>query len=139
MGLLFCFFGVLCFSGFYLLLDHSQKRRKTDPMGLNLMIFSAGTLLGLLAEGGIRPAHFPLKLLAVGSLMGLAAGFGVLGITLAARSGLSISVINTSVSLALAVPIVLSFLIYREIPGPRKAVGLLLAALSILLIQRERP
>ena len=57
MGLLFSVFGMLCFSAFYLLLDHSQKRWKTDPMGLNLMILSAGTLLGVLAEGGIRPAQ----------------------------------------------------------------------------------
>jgi uncharacterized phosphosugar-binding protein len=77
-------------------------------MGLNLMILSAGTLLGVLADGGIRPAHSPLKLLAVGSLMGLAAGFGLLGITLSARCGLSVNVINTTVSLTLAVPIVLS-------------------------------
>jgi drug/metabolite transporter (DMT)-like permease len=137
MGLLFSALGVLGFSALYLLLDDSQKRQKTDPMGLNLMVFSVGVISGLLADGGIRPAHFPLKLLAVGSLMGLAAGFGLLGVTLAARSGLSISVINTSVSLTLAVPVVLSFLFYREVPGLRKAVGLLLAALCIFLIQRE--
>ncbi len=139
MGFLFSLIGVLAFTAFYLLLDYSQKVRKTDPMGLNLMILSVGTFLGLLCEGGIRPAHFPLRLLAVGALMGLAAGFGLLGITLAARSSLAISVINTSVSLALAVPIVLSLFFYREVPGPRKAVGLLLAALCIVLIQRERP
>jgi drug/metabolite transporter (DMT)-like permease len=103
-----------------------------------MMIFCVGTFLGLLAEGGIRPAHFPLKLLTVGSLMGLAAGFGLLGVTLAARSGLSISVINTSVSLTLAVPVVLSWFFYREVPSPRKAIGLLLAVLCIFLIQRER-
>jgi drug/metabolite transporter (DMT)-like permease len=137
MGLLFSALGVPSFSPIYLLLDGSQKRQKTDPMGLNLMVFSVGVVSGLLAEGGIHPAHFPLKLLVVGSLMGLAARFGLLGVTLAARSGLSISVINTSVSLTLTVPFVLSFLLYQEVPGLRNAVGLLLAALCIVLIQRE--
>lgn len=137
MGLLFSALGVLSFSALYLLLDHSQKRQKTDPMGLNLMVFSVGVVSGLLADGGIQPSHFSLRLLGVGSLMGLAAGFGLLGVTLAARSGLSISVINTSVSLTLAVPVVLSFFLYQEVPSLRKAVGLLLAALCIFLIQRE--
>ena len=138
MGLLFSIVGMLSFSVFYLLLDYSQKRQKTDPMGLNLMIFCIGAFLGLLAERGIQPGHFPLKLLTVGCLMGVAAGFGLLGVTLAARSGLSIGVINTCVSLTLAIPVMLSWFIYRETPGPRKTVGLLLAVLCIFLIQRER-
>jgi drug/metabolite transporter (DMT)-like permease len=138
MGLLYSALGILAFSAFYLLLDHSQKRQKADPMGLNLMTFCVGTILGLLADGGIQPAHFPWKLLLVGSLMGLAAGVGLLGVTRAARSGLSISVINTSVSLTLVVPVVLSFFLFREVPGVRKTAGLLLAALCIFLIRREQ-
>ena len=138
MRLVFSIVAMLCFSVFCLLLDHSQKREKTDPMGLNMMSFCFGTFLGLLAERGIQPAHYPLKLLTVGFLMGLAAGFGLLGVTLAARSALSISVINTCVSLTLAIPVMLSWFFYREVPGPRKTVGLLLAVLCIFLIQRER-
>jgi drug/metabolite transporter (DMT)-like permease len=138
MGTAYSILGVVCFSGFYLLLDHSQKRRKTDPFGLNVTIFCAATLIGIVADGGIRPEHFPARLLAVGSLMGLAAGVGLLGVTLAAHSGLSITVINTSVSLTLGVPIMLSLVLYREVPGPRKALGLLFATLSILLISRTR-
>lgn len=139
MGLVVSILGMLSFSAFYLLLDYSQKRLKTDPMGLNLTIFSVGAILGLFADGGLHPAHFPARLLVVGSLMGLAAGLGLLGITLASRSGLSISVINTVVSLTLLFPIVLSMLLYREVPSARKAAGLVLAALCIFLIQREHP
>jgi drug/metabolite transporter (DMT)-like permease len=137
MGILFCLAGVLCFSAFYLVLDFSQ-RRKADPLGLNLATFGMGTLLSIVAAGGIREAEFPAALLLIGSLIGVTAGFGLLGITLAVRSGLSISVVNTAVSLSLALPILLSLVLYGEVPGLRKAIGLAFAVASIYLIQGER-
>lgn len=138
MGILFCLAGVVCFSAFYLVLDLSQ-RRKADALGLNLATFLTGTLLSVVATGGIHAGRFPPALLAIGSLIGITAGFGLLGITLAVRSGMSISVVNTAVSLSLALPIVLSLALYGEVPGLRKTVGLVFAVASIYLIQRERP
>jgi len=137
MGILFVLFAVLCFSALYVLVERSQKC-KADPMGLNLVAFAAAALFSVVAAGGIRSGHFPGLLLAIGGIIGLSAGLGLLGITLAVRSGLSISIVNTGVSLSLVVPIVLSLAIYGEVPGARKAVGLAFAAASILLIQRER-
>lgn len=137
MGILFVLFAVLCFSALYILIERSQKRQ-TDPMGLNLVTFAAGVLFSVVAAGGIRSGHFPGLVLATGGAIGLGAGLGLLGITLAARSGLSISIVNTGVSLSLVVPIVLLWAIYGEVPGARKSVGLAFAAASILLIQWER-
>jgi len=137
MGLVFVLAAMLCFSGFYLLVDQSQKRRG-DAMGVNLATFCAGALLAVAATGGLRAGQFPPLLLLVGGLIGVTAGVGLLGITLAVRSGVPITVVNTAASLSLAVPILLSLAAYGEVPGPRKAVGLAFAALSILLIQQER-
>ncbi|MFB3924397.1 MAG: EamA family transporter [Terriglobia bacterium] len=137
MDVLFLLLAVLCFSAFYILIGHSQ-RSQADPMGLNLVAFAAGAVISLVAAGGIRAGQFPGPLLAIGGGIGLAAGFGLLGITMATRSGLSVSIVNTCVSLSLAVPIVLSLAIYGESPGARKAIGLGFAAASILLIQSER-
>jgi drug/metabolite transporter (DMT)-like permease len=137
MGILFCLAGVCCFSAFYLLVDFSQKRQ-ADPFGLNLTTFLAGVLLSVAAAGGIQVNQYPPALLVIGSLIGVTAGFALLGITLAARSGMSISVVNTAVSLSLSLPIVLSLLLYGEAPSARKTVGLAFAVASIYLIQRER-
>jgi drug/metabolite transporter (DMT)-like permease len=138
MGIFFCLAGALCFSAFYLVLDFSQ-RRKADALGLNLATFLTGVLLSVAAAGGIRAGQFPPTLLAIGSLIGITAGFGLLGITLAVRSGMSISLVNTAVSLSLGLPIVLSLALYGEAPGLRKTLGLAFAVASIYLIQRERP
>jgi drug/metabolite transporter (DMT)-like permease len=137
MGIVFCLAGAFCFTAFYLVLDFSQ-RRKADALGLNLATFLTGVLLSVAAAGGIRAGQFPPALLAIGSLIGIAAGFGLLGITLAVRSGMSISIVNTAVSLCLALPIVLSLALYGEVPGLRKTFGLAFAVASIYLIQRER-
>jgi len=137
MGIFFCLAGVLCFSAFYLVLDFSQ-RRKADALGLNLATFLTGTLFSVAAAGGLQAGQFPPALLAIGSLIGITAGFGLLGITLAVRSGIPISVVNTAASLSLAVPIVLSLALYGEAPGLRRILGLGFAVASIYLIQRER-
>ena len=137
MGILFVLGATLFFSAFYLLVDQSQKRHG-DAMGVNLATFCAGALLAVAAGGGIRSSQFPPTLLLVGGLMGVTAGVGLLGITLAVRSGMPITVVNTAASLSLTVPILLSLAAYGEVPSPRKALGLAFAALSIFLIQRER-
>jgi len=137
MDIFFCLAGVCCFTAFYLMLDFSQ-RRKADALGLNVATFLTGALLSTIAAGGIRTDQFPPAVLAIGWLIGMTAGLGLLGITLAVRSGLSISVVNTVVSLSLAVPILLSLVLYREAPGLRKTVGVGFAVASIYLIQRER-
>src|SRR5437763_16498986 len=136
MGMLFCQAAVLCFTAFYLLVGYSQKR-KTDPIGLNLATFVAATVLSVAAAGGVRASQFPPALLAIGAAIGITAGCGFLGITLAVRSGLSVSAVNTAVRLSLTLPILLSLLLYGEAPGLRKTLGLVFAAASIFLIQWE--
>ena len=137
MGFLLSFFALVMFSAFYLLVDHSQKK-KGDPMGLNLMTFCFGGLLSVLATGGISFSRFPPHVLEVGSLIGLTASAGLLGVTLAVRCGTPISVANTVMGLALVIPILLAVAFYGETPGPRQAVGLVFAGLSIFLIQYKR-
>ncbi len=137
MGFVFCALGVLAFSAFYLLVDRSQKR-KNDAMGLNLATFLTGAVLSVAAAGGVRAEDFPSRLLVVGLLIGVTAGIGLLGITLAVRTGASITIVNTAMSLSLCVPIVLSLALYGEHPGPRKTAGLALAGLSIVLMQKGR-
>jgi drug/metabolite transporter (DMT)-like permease len=74
----------------------------------------------------------------IGSLIGITAGFGLLATTIAVRAGIPVSIVNGGVSLCLIVPVLLSSLLYHEIPGLRKWMGVALAAVAIVLIQREQ-
>jgi drug/metabolite transporter (DMT)-like permease len=133
MGVLFCLLAILSFSGLYLVVGQSQKRG-IDAMGLNFAAFCAGAVLSVAA---LPPgaASFPARLALVGAGIGIAAGLGLLATTLAVRCGVGLSVATTTVSLSLVVPILLSLALYGEGPAPRKWIGLVLAAGSILLIQ----
>jgi drug/metabolite transporter (DMT)-like permease len=137
MGLIYCSVAVCFFTAFYLLLGRSQKS-STSPTGLNLAAFCAGTVLSGAAALPLQASDFPRAVAVIGALIGVTAGLGLLGITLAVRSGVVLSIVNTTASLSLAVPILLSFAWYGEGPSPRKWAGLVLAGLSIVLIQREK-
>jgi len=133
MPVLFCLLAVLCFSGLYLVVGQSQKRG-IDAMGLNFAAFCAGAVLSAAAlpSGAV---FSPARLVVVGASIGISAGLGLLATTLAVRAGVGLSLVTTTVSLSLVVPILLALALYGETPAPRKWVGLALAAGSILLIQ----
>jgi drug/metabolite transporter (DMT)-like permease len=127
--------GVIAFSGFYLLIGQSQKKG-CEALALNFVVFGVGTILAIAAALLVSSSQFPIKLIWIGSSIGLAAGLGLLGIIMAIRSGIDVTVVNTVVSLSLALPILFSLFLYGEIPMLRKSLGLTLAAISITLIQR---
>lgn len=137
MGILFSLIGMLSFSAFYLALDFSQ-RRKAVPPGLNPTTLAAGTLLSVVAGGGIRTGQLPRALLPIGSLIGITVGFGLLGIILTVRSGRSVSVADTAVSLPLTLSILLAVVLHGETSRFRNGSGLAFAAASIYLIQGNR-
>lgn len=137
MGLLFCGAAVIFFSGLYLAVGRSQKSG-AEPMGLNLAAFAVGALFSLLAALPVSAEQFPARLMGVGALIGIAAGIGLVGITLAVKAGVGLSVVSTVSSLAIAVPVLLSLLFYGETPPPHKWFGVGFAALSIVLIQWRR-
>lgn len=134
MGFIFCGIAVACFTAFYLLVTFSQKRG-TDPMGLNLATFATGLLFGTAAAMPVSPGQFPMNLILIGGLIGATAGLGLLGITLAVRSGVPVSLVNLMVSLSPAVPILLSLAFFDETPSLRQWAGVGFAGLAIFLIQ----
>ena len=136
MGILFCMGGVVCFSALYLLVGYAN-RRGAEPRGMSFAAFAAGTLLSFAAAQMPGSAHYPAGVVWIGSAIGIGAGFGLLGITMAVASKLPVTVVNTVVSLSLALPILLSLVLYKEVPSTRKSCGLAFAAASIVLIQKE--
>ena len=137
MGVFFCVVAIAFFSAMYLLLGQSQKRG-AEPMGINLMAFVAGALISLASAVPVSAAQFPFRLIVIGSLIGITAGFGLLATTIAVRAGMPVSIVNGAVSMCLIVPVLLSAILFHEVPGGRKWLGVLMAAVSILLIQRDQ-
>jgi drug/metabolite transporter (DMT)-like permease len=135
MGILWCILGVIAFSGFYLLVDYSQKKG-CEVLAINFVVFGVGTILALIAALPMKTGQFPMKLVWIGSTIGLTAGLGLLGIIMAMRSGIDVTIVNTIASLSLAVPILFSLFLYGEVPTLRKSLGLILAVISITFIQR---
>ena len=107
-------------------------------MGINLAAFITGAVVSVLAATPVSTELFPSRLILVGSLIGITAGLGLLATTIAVRAGVPVSIVNGAVSLCLIVPVLLSSVLYHEMPGPRKWAGVALAAVAILLIQREQ-
>ncbi len=137
MGILLCSIAIAFFTAMYLLLGQSQKRG-VEPIGINLAAFITGAAISLLVALPVSSASFPLPLILVGSLIGITAGLGLLATTIAVRGGVPVSIVNGAVSLCLIVPILLSSVLYHEMPEPRKWVGVLLSGVAIVLIQKEQ-
>lgn len=137
MSYLFCAFGVIGYSGIYLLLGGSQKK-KADPSGINLAIYCAGGLLSAAAALPLHAAEFPRGVVFTGSLLGVTSVVGLLGTILAMRAGVAVTAVNTILSLAMIVPIVLSAVFYHEIPHTRTLAGIFLAGVSVYLIEGRK-
>jgi drug/metabolite transporter (DMT)-like permease len=121
----------------YLLLGQSQKRG-AEPMGINLVAFVTGACISLASAIPVSAAQFPPSLIVIGSAIGITAGFGLLATTIAVRAGMPVSIVNGAVSMCLILPVLLSAVLYHETPGTGKLLGILLAVVSIVLIQREQ-
>jgi drug/metabolite transporter (DMT)-like permease len=83
-------------------------------------------------------AAFPRGVLITGSLIGAGAVFGFLGIVMALRSGIPVSVVNTIMSLAMVVPVALSVVFYHELLHVRTFAGVILAGVSVYLLQGRK-
>src|SRR5579863_9287211 len=100
MGIILCVAAIAFFSGMYLLLGRSQKRG-SEPMGINLVAFVAGAIISLASAVPIGASQFPARLIVIGSLIGVTAGFGLLATTIAVRAGMPVSIVNGAVSMCL--------------------------------------
>jgi drug/metabolite transporter (DMT)-like permease len=134
---LYCLFAVVGFSALYLVLGASQKRRG-DPTGLNLVGCFVGAGLSLASACPLHAAAFPRGAVVTGLLIGSAAVFGILGTIMALKSGIPVSVVNTIMSLAMVVPVVMSMAIYHEVPHTKTFAGIMLAGLSVYLVQGRK-
>jgi len=138
LSYLYCLFAVVGFSALYLVLGASQKRRG-DPTGLNLVGCFVGAGLSLASACPLHAAAFPRGAVVTGLLIGSAAVFGILGTIMALKSGIPVSVVNTIMSLAMVVPVVMSMEIYHEVPHLKTFAGIILAGLSVFLVQGGKP
>jgi len=138
LSYLYCLFAVVGFSALYLVLGASQKRRG-DPTGLNLVGCFVGAGLSLASACPLHAAAFPRGAVVTGLLIGSAAVFGILGTIMALKSGIPVSVVNTIMSLAMVVPVVMSMAIYHEVPHIKTFAGIILAGLSVFLVQGGKP
>jgi len=137
LSYLYCLFAVVGFSALYLVLGASQKRRG-DPTGLNLVGCFVGAGLSLASACPLHAAAFPRGAVVTGLLIGSAAVFGILGTIMALKSGIPVSVVNTIMSLAMVVPVVMSMAIYHEVPHIKTFAGIILAGLSVFLVQGRK-
>ena len=131
---LYCFLAVAGFSALYLVLGASQKRNG-DPTGLNLVGCFAGAVLSVASTYPLRVSAFPRGVVITGFLIGATAVCGFLGSIMALRAAIPISVVNTILSLALVVPVVLSMLFYHEVPHVKTLAGIVLAGVSVYLVK----
>lgn len=134
MGIAFSLLAIVCFTALYLVVGWSQKKH-VDPYGLTFLIFLSGLLLSSFASIPFSPAQYPRQLLIIGTMIGTTAGVGLFGTALSANAGVPVSIINTVASLALAIPVLMAFFLYQEIPQRHQAVGLLLSLVAIVLLQ----
>jgi drug/metabolite transporter (DMT)-like permease len=131
---LYCFLAVAGFSAFYLVLGASQKRN-SDPTGLNLVGALVGAMLSMASTYPLRVSAFPRGVVLTGLLIGVTALLGFLGTIMALRSAIPISVVNTIMSLAMVVPVVLSMFFYHEVPHVKTLAGIGLAGVSVYLVK----
>jgi drug/metabolite transporter (DMT)-like permease len=134
MGILFCLLSIACFATLYLTVSESQEKG-ASPYGITVVTFLVGFCLSTASSLPLTFDRFPRKLIGLGLLIGLCAGVGMMGITMAAKSGLSASTINVAAGLALAVPVVAALIVYREAPTGKQWIGLFFTGIAIYLMQ----
>lgn len=117
--------------------DHRGCR----PEGINMFIFLGGamtmTALLLWNSGTDAILNVPAAACIVGAVCGLLASLAIL----AFQHGVGYGKISTSwliINLSMVLPTLLSIIVYREVITLRRAIGLLLAIATLLILWREQ-
>jgi drug/metabolite transporter (DMT)-like permease len=115
--------------------------RRCRPQAINLLLFLwVSILLGLTAAIRSGPAVMlavPGRVLLIGTVCGMCAGLAILNFQHAVRFG-KISTSWLLINLSMAVPTVLSILIYREQVTPKRALSMTLTVVALALLWIDR-
>jgi drug/metabolite transporter (DMT)-like permease len=115
--------------------------RRCRPEAINLFIFLGGaiamTTLSAWRYGPTRMLAVPQAAWVTATVCGFLASLAIL----AFQRGIRYGKISTSwlvINLSMALPTVLSIMVYHEVITPRRATGLLLAVATLIILWRER-
>jgi len=126
--------------GMLWVLHKVADHRRCGPEAINLFLFlCAGVILTIFSLWRVPGlvTQTPLKAVAVAGVCGVLAGFAILNFQRGIRYG-RISTSWLVINLSTLVPTVLSILVYKEVVSPRRALSLLLALISLLLLWLDR-
>ena len=130
----------VCSLGMLGVLHKVADHRRCGPEAINLFLFLwAGVILSsysLLRVPGLF-TQTPLKAVGVAAFCGVLACIAILNFQRGIRYG-RISTSWLVINLSTIVPTVLSILIYHEVVSPRRALSLILALVSLLLLWLDR-
>ncbi len=115
--------------------------RRCRPEAINLFIFLGGaiamTALSAWRLGPARMLDVPKPVWVTATVCGILASLAIL----AFQRGIRYGKISTSwlvINLSMALPTVLSIMVYHEVITARRAIGLLLAVVTLIILWRER-
>ncbi len=130
----------VCSLGMLGVLHKVADHRRCGPEAINLFLFLwAGIILSSFSLWRV-PGLFtqtPLKAVAAAAVCGVLAGIAILNFQRGIRYG-RISTSWLVINLSTFVPTMLSMLIYHEVVSFRRALSLILALLSLLLLWLDR-
>jgi drug/metabolite transporter (DMT)-like permease len=139
-GHLYLYCGLLSL-GFIGVFHKLGDRLKCRPSAVNLALFFWAALIiaAILLTGGLAPRllTMPATLYAVGAICGFLASIAILSF----QAGLKYGKISTSwviVNLSLAVPTILSIVVYREHVGAVRLAAMILIIPALLLIWKDK-
>jgi len=129
----------VCSLGMLGVLHKVADHRRCGPEAINLFLFfwAAMILSGYCLWRIPGLTQTPLKAVGVAGVCGALAGFAILYFQRGIRYG-RISTSWLVINLSTIVPTILAILVYHEVVSFRRAVSLLLALLSLLLLWLDR-
>ena len=130
----------VCCLGMLGVLHKVADHRRCGPEAINFFLFlCAGVLLASFSLWRVPGlvTQTPLKAVGVAAVCGVLAGLAILNFQRGIRYG-RISTSWLVINLSTIVPTVLSILVYKEVVSPRRALSLLLALVSLLLLWLDR-
>ena len=117
--------------------DHTRCR----PEAINLFIFLGGTavmsILSFWRSEAANVADIPAIAWVTAAVCGFLASLAIWSFQHGVRYG-KISTSWLVINLSMAIPTVLSIMVYREVITIRRAIGLLLAVATLIILWRER-
>lgn len=139
-GYLYLYCGLLSL-GFIGVFHKLGDRLKCRPSAVNLALFfwAALILAGVVLAGGLAPRllTMPPSLYALGAICGFLASIAILSF----QAGLKHGKISTSwviVNLSLAVPTILSIIVYHETVSAVRLAAMILIVPALLLIWKDK-